>query len=71
MSSTLVATYSPVAYWELDFDLTKVADWFVKWDELHVKFNPTDLSYQVITANFSADDDVQGFKNPTETYITQ
>ena len=70
MSSTLIATYSPVACWELEFDLRTVADWYVKWDELHVKFKPTDITYTVITADYSADEDVQGFKYPTDTHIT-
>jgi hypothetical protein len=70
MSCTLIATYSPVASWDLEFDLRTVADWFVEWDELHVKFTSSDLTYTVFTADYSADEDVEGFKNPTDTHIT-
>jgi len=72
MIGALFANYTLDSYWELDFDLDSVADWYVRWDTLHVKFNPGDTNYVKIQPTFSAEDDAEGLKTPIATsYVVE
>lgn len=69
MSHYLTATYKPCSYWELEFNLNDVAEWYVKWDTLHVKFKDSDTEFTEFEPTSSAEDDHEGFKTPNETYF--
>jgi len=33
----VIAQYAPASNWQLDFELTKDMDWYIRWDTLYVK----------------------------------
>lgn len=69
MTCKIYATYKSTSIWELNFDLHSVADWYIEWDCLYVKFKDSDADYQCIDPTFSAEDDTETYKYPEETNI--
>ena len=66
----LIVSYRPVSKFHLNFDLTEVYDWHIKWDTLYVKRLNTDewQSYEPI---ISAEDEHEFFKHPDKIEINE
>lgn len=67
MGDRLTAKYTIRSHWFLDFDLNLVADWYVRWDTLHVKFNELDEQYVEIEPDMASNDDIYAIEDPEET----
>lgn len=63
-------TYNRVtSFFDLDFDLNKVHDWYVRWATLYVKHNEGE-DYQEIEVSFDGhEEDVDAFKDPSDFEI--
>ena len=67
MTYGFIARYKVNSYWELDFDLNKVEEWYVRWDTLYVKFRATDNNFIEIKPFFSASMDPYSYQQPIYT----
>ena len=50
--------------YDLNFNLQDVADWYVKWGDLHVKHQLGDEEYKVYEADEKAEDNMEAYKYP-------
>lgn len=66
MNYRLTAKYTIRSHWFLDLDLNLVADWYVRWDKLYVKFNAHDEDYVEIQPDMASDDDIYAIEDPEE-----
>ena len=64
---TVNATYQVTDSFEIDFDLSKVFEFYIKWGVLHVTMNEGDEEIE-IHPTFNNTDDPQ-FKWPTKTVV--
>ena len=64
----LDANYSSNSVWFLDFDLREVAEWYIRWDTLYVKFLHSDLDFTVIEPDVVAENDHDAYKSPDEIF---
>jgi len=68
--TTVIATYYALSNWDLDFELTKNMDWYVRWDVLYVK-HPGHSEYTEYYPYYSATDalEEQTIKCPQSIFI--
>lgn len=65
----VIATYIASSNWELDFELTKDMDWYIRWDTLYVK-HPNDSDYTEYEPDTDAESSLsQTLKRPTWVYF--
>jgi hypothetical protein len=64
--SEIVAYYSGTSKFEVDFDIEKVHQWWIKWDTLYVIHNEGEKAKEYDTY-LSADNDI--LKHPYETDV--
>lgn len=64
------ATYIASSSWEVDFELTKDMDWYIRWDILYVK-HPNDSEYAEYYPDYSAIDVLgeETIKRPRWIYL--
>ena len=66
--STLFASYTPSSCWELEFDVNKCQDWYIRWDTLFCRFDEG-ADYIEFEPSVKASDDVYAFKDPIRVKI--
>ena len=67
-STSLQVNYSSTSWFEVEFDLNKVHDWYVKWDTLYVK-QTSGSEWEEFDPISPASDDYESVKHPVETFI--
>ena len=69
MTNTLIVTYEneQSSIFKIEYDLTKVEQWYVKWDKLYITLTDEDEEDLIILPTFAAqfdEDDCQSMKHP-------
>jgi len=68
MQYRLDANYSANSIWFLDFDLKEVAEFYIRWDTLYVKFLHTDDDFIGFEPDIAAENDHDVYKTPNEVF---